>query len=377
MNINEEFPLALVPGTILAGRYKIEQVLGQGGFGITYKAMDTKLEKDFAVKEYFPDLFSYRTENIVIPFSGERTEDYDYGKKCFLAEAKTLARFIDNEAVIRIHRYFEENNTAYFVMDYFQGKSFDHYLKEKGGIIPFEEAEKLLVPVMDALAAVHSEGIIHRDVTPDNIYIKNDGKVVLLDFGSARYSLGDKSRMLDVILKPGFAPKEQYIRKGRQGKFTDIYSLGATFYFAITGKIPPDSFERLEQDELIPPRHLGVNISSEKENAILRALSVQASARFQTMDEFKDALLNGLNITVRNDDTIVFSDDPASDTLPKTVAMENSIPKTVAADNSIPKTVAADDHISKTVSAENSIPKTVATDNSIPKTVAADNSILK
>ncbi len=288
---NDDFPLALPKGTILAGQYIVNDVLGQGGFGITYKVQDYKTSKFFAIKEYFPDVFAFRKSNIAAPYPGERAENFEYGKARFLDEAKTLAQFIGNKGVVRIYSYFEENNTAYFVMDFVEGQSFDHYIKEHGGKISVNDAQKILVPVMDALTAVHSHGIIHRDVTPDNIYIKNDGSVILLDFGAARYSLGDKSRSLDVILKRGFAPKEQYSMKSKQGPFTDVYSLGATFYFAITGKRPPDSVDRVDEDELIPPRDLGVPISKSKEKAILTTLSVQAAERYKTTAEFKAALL--------------------------------------------------------------------------------------
>lgn len=294
--MDEMFPLALPEGTILAGQYVIEKVLGQGGFGITYKATDHKTNQKVAVKEFFPDTLAYREVTTVISYPGERSESYEYGKESFLQEAQTLAEFIGNENIVRIHSYFEENGTAYFVMDYIEGKSFDEYIKERGGKISVEEAKRILIPMMDALNIVHSKGIVHRDVTPDNIYLTSNGTVKLLDFGAARYSLGDKSRSLDVILKHGFAPKEQYTRRGKQGPFTDIYSLGATFYFAITGKRPPDSVERLDEDDLIPPGNLGVDITEYQENAILQALSVQPADRFQTMADFKRVLLNE-NIT--------------------------------------------------------------------------------
>ncbi|MGN0653760.1 MAG: serine/threonine protein kinase [Oscillospiraceae bacterium] len=292
MSVDEKYPLALPEGTVLAGQYTINKVLGQGGFGITYKATDYKTNEFVAVKEFFPDTLAYREVTKVISYPGERTENYEYGKEGFLQEAKTLAEFIGCENIVRIHSYFEENGTAYFVMDYIEGISFDEYLKEKGGKITCEEAEKILIPVMDALAIVHSKGIVHRDVTPDNIYITNDGVVKLLDFGAARYSLGDKSRSLDVILKHGFAPKEQYTRRGKQGPFTDVYSLGATFYFALTGRRPPDAVDRLEEDDLIPPSSLGVAITEYQEQAILHALNVSPADRYQSMTEFKNVLIN-------------------------------------------------------------------------------------
>lgn len=290
--MNDKYPLALPVGTVLAGQYIVDKVLGQGGFGITYAATDHKTGGKVAVKEFFPDTLATRTQTVVTAFSGERGESYSYGKTCFLQEAETLAKFIGNNNIVRIHSYFEENGTAYFVMDFVEGMSFDQYIKAKGGKVSYEEAKNVLIPIMDALYAVHNKGIVHRDVTPDNIFITNDGVVKLLDFGAARYSLGDKSRSLDVVLKHGFAPKEQYTRRGKQGPFTDIYSLGASFYFALTGKRPPDSVERLDEDDLIPPSSLGISIPQNAEDAILKAMSVQPADRFQTMLAFKNAILS-------------------------------------------------------------------------------------
>lgn len=291
--MSDRFPLALPEGTVLAGQYIVDKVLGQGGFGITYAATDHKTGAKVAVKEFFPDAMATRTgQTTVVPFTGERGDSYAYGKTCFLQEAETLAQFIGSENIVRIHSYFEENGTAYFVMDFVEGTSFDEYLRQHGGKVSFEEAARILIPVMDALSIVHSRGIVHRDVTPDNIYITKEGGVKLLDFGAARYSLGDKSRSLDIVLKHGFAPKEQYARRGKQGPFTDVYSLGATFYFALTGKRPPDSIERMDEDDLVPPSALGVQIDKAAEDAILLALSVQPAERFQSMAAFKDAMLN-------------------------------------------------------------------------------------
>ncbi|MCR4643135.1 MAG: protein kinase [Lachnospiraceae bacterium] len=289
--IDNKYPLALPAGTVLAGQYIVGKVLGQGGFGITYAATDHKTGKRVAVKEYFPDAMATRVErSTVLPFSGERGESFDYGRSCFLQEAETLAQFIGNENIVRIYSYFEENGTAYFVMEYVEGVAFDAYIRDHGGKIDFEDCSRILVPIMDALGAVHEKGIVHRDISPDNIYITTDGKIKLLDFGAARYSLGDKSRSLDVVLKHGFAPKEQYTRRGKQGPFTDVYALGATFYYALTGKRPPDSVERMDEDELVPPSNLGVKIGRAAESAILQALSVQPGDRFQSMAAFKMAM---------------------------------------------------------------------------------------
>ncbi len=290
--IDEKYPTALPIGTILAGQYVIDKVLGQGSFGITYKATDHKNGKKVAVKEFFPESLATRQGRTTVkPYSVERGDDFIYGRDCFLQEAETLSHFIGNENIVRVYTYFEENCTAYFVMDYVEGVALDAYIKSRGGRLGFEEAKKILFPVMDALAVVHSHGIVHRDVAPDNIYITSEGKVMLLDFGAARYSLGDRSRSLDVILKHGYAPKEQYARRGRQGPFTDVYALGATFYYAITGKCPPDSVERIDEDSLIAPSAFGVNISRSAENVLLTALNIYAEKRYQNMTDFKNALL--------------------------------------------------------------------------------------
>lgn len=286
----EAFPLALPAGTVLAEQYKIEEVLGQGGFGITYRAMDKKSQKRVAVKEFFPDTLAYREHRSVVSYPGERSENYVYGLEGFLHEAETLRILDGNENIVRIYRYFEENGTAYFVMDYIEGVSFEAYIAERGGKISVAEAKQILFPIMDALDAVHAKGIIHRDVTPDNIYITKDGVVKLLDFGAARYSLGDRSCSLDVILKHGFAPMEQYKRHGKQGAYTDIYSLAATFYYAVTGKRPPDAVERIDEESLIPPHALGIEITEVDENALLQAMRFQPYDRFQTMRAFRRAM---------------------------------------------------------------------------------------
>ncbi len=297
-----KYPLALPHGTILAGRYILGRVLGQGGFGITYVAKNYQTKEVVAVKEYFPETMATRiNSNTVSSYTDERAESFKYGMECFLNESKTLAEFIGNPNIVRVYSYFEENSTAYFVMEYVTGRSLQTYLKNNGGKISVQTAKNILFPIMDALSDVHSKGIIHRDISPDNIYITSEGKVKLLDFGSARYSLGDKSRSLDVVLKHGYAPKEQYTRRGRQGPYTDIYALAATFYRSITGKVPPDSIERMDEDDLIYPSNLGVNITKKDEDAIIKALSVYPIDRFSSMLEFKNAMTeNFINPSIPN-----------------------------------------------------------------------------
>ena len=287
----EKYPLALPLGSILYGRYIVGRVLGQGGFGITYLAQDYQTKGLVAIKEFFPDSMATRTEKITVcPLSGERGENFAYGLNSFLEEAKTMAEFIGNPNITRVDSYFEENGTGYFVMEYLDGDSFLDYIKSHGGRLGWEDTMRVALPIMDALAAMHEKGIIHRDVTPDNIYITKDGTVKLLDFGAARYSLGNVSRSLDVILKHGFAPKEQYSRHGRQGPYTDVYSLGATIYYAITGVKPDDAIERSDEDNLPLPTTLGAKISIAQEEALLKALAVAPADRYQSMTEFRAAI---------------------------------------------------------------------------------------
>ena len=288
-----KYPLALRPGSILNGRYIVGRVLGQGGFGITYIALDDKTKSRVAIKEYLPTEFAGRTAgtNRVQAYSGNREENFIFGKTRFLEEAKTLAAFIGDEHIVRIHSYFEENGTAYFAMDYVEGQPLDKYMASKGGRLTVEEANALLLPLMEALETVHARGIVHRDIAPDNIIVQPNGQAKLIDFGAARYSTGEKSKSLDVVIKHGFAPYEQYMRRGRQGPFTDVYAMGATYYYAITGKVPPDAVERMEKEDLILPRTLGAKISDGAQSVLLKALDVTAANRYQTMGDFRTELL--------------------------------------------------------------------------------------
>lgn len=217
------YPLALPCGSILAGQYLVGRALGQGGFGITYAARDLKAQTSVAIKEYFPEGLAVRTAGTTRVLSGgpQQEESFAYGKGKFLEEARTLARFNEHPGIVSVRSYFEENGTGYFAMERLDGVSLLQYLRDAGGRLPWEAACDLLLPVFDALDTVHAAGIIHRDISPDNIFICREGSVKLLDFGAARYVFGEKSQSLSVILKHGYAPVEQYSRRGRQGPWTD------------------------------------------------------------------------------------------------------------------------------------------------------------
>lgn len=298
-NVWEKYPAALPKGSILAGQYIIQNVLGQGGFGITYLAEDIQLKINVAVKEFFPESLVMRQSETptVTAYSGGRLENFSYGIQSFLEEARVLAQFQGDPNIVGVRSYFEENGTAYFVMDYVEGINFKTYIQEHGGRLSWDEAWEILSPVMDALSTVHRKGVIHRDVTPDNILIASDHTVKLLDFGAARYNVGDRSQSMDVVLKAGYAPKEQYTRKGRQGPYTDVYSVAACFYAALCGYLPPESLDRMEEDDLVPLSTRGVKLPEDAEKAILIGLEVNPADRFQTMETFKYALMGGTDQT--------------------------------------------------------------------------------
>ena len=288
-----KYPLALHPGSILNGRYILGHVLGQGGFGVTYIAWDDSMKERVAIKEYLPTDFAGRSTGSpsVQVYSGDRAENFEYGKAQFLEEAKTLAAFIGCAGIVRVYSYFEENGTAYLSMEYVDGLPLDKYMAAQGGRLSPAEAKRLLLPLMESLEQVHAKGIVHRDIAPDNILVTRDGTAKLIDFGAARYSTGEKSKSLDVILKHGFAPYEQYMRRGRQGPWTDVYAMAATYYYAVTGKIPTEAVERKEEDTLIAPSTLGAKLGDEAEEVLLRALEVSAHDRYQSMGEFRRAML--------------------------------------------------------------------------------------
>ena len=213
------YPLALPCGSILAGQYLVGRALGQGGFGITYAARDLKEQTGVAIKEYFPEGLAMRTAGTTHVSSGgpQQEEGFAYGKEKFLEEARTLARFNGHPGIVGVRSYFEENGTGYFAMERLDGINLLQHLKDAGGTLPWEAACGLLLPVLEALDVVHAAGIIHRDISPDNIFLCRDGSIKLLDFGAARYVFSEKSQSLSVILKHGYAPAEQYSRRGRQG----------------------------------------------------------------------------------------------------------------------------------------------------------------
>jgi len=291
----------LPEGAKLNDRYVVGRVLGHGGFGITYIGLDTKLDTRVAIKEYLPSDISTRAlgETTVSTFSGDKYDAYVYGLGRFIDEAKTLAKYNAHQCIVSINDYFEENNTAYIVMEYLDGISLAQYLKRSNGRISYEETLEIMSPVIDALREVHSHGMIHRDVSPDNIFITKDKQIKLLDFGAARHAMGEKSKSLSVVLKPGYAPPEQYYTKGRQGAWTDIYAVAATMFKCLTGDNPPEAMERMSEEDDNFLSKLDFLQNKQIKDVIGKALSLRTEDRFQNVMRFYDYLTNKAKIPVQ------------------------------------------------------------------------------
>ena len=295
----EENLHCLRKGTRLIGRYTIEGVLGQGGFGITYLGIDELHEKKVAIKEFFPQGIVTRNieyqDTVTVTFVGEK-DNYEKGKERFLKEARTMAKFSKDEGIVKALDFFEINNTAYIVMEYLEGITLKQYLRENQRIAP-EDLIELLVPLIESLDEIHSQGMIHRDISPDNIMVLPDGRIKLMDFGAARdyTEFGEKS--LSIVLKPGYAPPEQYQTHGVQGPWTDIYALCATMYKCITGENPPDAIERVMDDSLKKISEFGIAIPPQEEAAIIKGMSVSAKDRYQDIKDFCEDLYGGYEET--------------------------------------------------------------------------------
>lgn len=242
-------PTTLASGSVLQGRYAVGRVIGKGGFGITYLAYDIKHEEKIAIKEYYPYGVALRSpETTVVSVTSEETADvFKKGAEKFYDEARLVAAFNGNPSIVSVYDFFYENDTVYYTMEYLEGMTLKDYV-DKNGVITAGQAVLVAERISSALMTAHSSNILHRDISPDNIMICNDGKIKLLDFGAARQVVANASQSLSVILKQGFAPLEQYQKKGRQGPWTDIYSLGATLYYAMTKDIPDDPMSRFEDD---------------------------------------------------------------------------------------------------------------------------------
>ena len=281
--------------TRLIGRYTIKSVLGQGGFGITYLGMDELYQRKVAIKEFFPQgIVTRNTEyedTVTVTFVEEKA-DYEKGKERFLKEARTMAKFSKDEGIVKVLDFFEINNTAYIVMEYLEGITLKQYIRENQRITS-EELVRLLVPLIESLDEIHSQGMIHRDISPDNIMVLSDGRIKLMDFGAARDYTKFGGKTLSIVLKPGYAPPEQYQTHGIQGPWTDIYALCATMYKCITEETPPDAIDRVIDDHLKKISEFGITIPPKVESVIIKGMSVSAKDRYQDIKDFCEDLYGG------------------------------------------------------------------------------------
>ncbi len=279
----------LTPGTILNNNYLIGKALGQGGFGITYIAWDLNAWRIVAVKEYYPSGLVTRERGVFVsPIDDEARTKLKKGVNLFFKEALILGNFSVHPNIVNVLHFFRQNNTAYIVMEYINGKSLKDYLQARGGSISFTEAMQILCPIMLALDDLHHTGLLHRDIAPDNIYLTVDGHAKLLDFGAARFSFGEETQNIASVIKPGYAPLEQYAGSGsEQGSWTDVYAMGATFYRALTGKIPTAAADRAMGRPLQSPKELGATLPDAADKAIMRALNMKPEERYVSMYSFE------------------------------------------------------------------------------------------
>lgn len=278
----------LAPATKLqGGAFTIGKVLGQGGFGITYLGSDARLQRLVAIKEFFPQ-GCVRQHVTVHPTGAVTSAGYAAAKSKFLDEARVLAQF-QHPGIVHIYGFFEENNSAYVVMEYLKGKTLAALVQERGPL-PEWEALSYAEKIGAALAVVHGAGLLHRDIKPDNVIVTDDGRVVLVDFGTAREFAAAKTRHMTAMLTPGYAPLEQYGQHARFGPFTDTYALGATLYHLLTGQLPPPATDRAAGVDLAPPQRVNRNISPHVGDAIVWAMQVRADKRPQQVADFLRAL---------------------------------------------------------------------------------------
>lgn len=284
-------PQVLPLRTILNGKYLLGRMIGQGGFGIIYLGWDLNLEMKLAIKEYYPSGFVTRdcTQSaMVTSYTGEEQAFFSRGLEKFIDEAKRLAKFYALPGIVSVRDYFQENGTAYIVMEFIEGLTLREYLKEQGERLAPEEILEMMRPVLDSLCIVHQQGIIHRDISPDNLMIDQQGKIHLLDFGAAREFEREGSQT--ILLKHGYAPYEQYQSRGNQGPWTDVYALCATIYRCITGEVPPEAPSRVPKDPLQKPSSLGVSLSHAQEAALMKGLAVDWESRWRSVEELGAAL---------------------------------------------------------------------------------------
>ncbi len=286
-------PTHLVAGTILLNRYIVGKVLGQGSCGITYMGYDILHMELRAIKEYLPTLLTLRAADklaVTLDSKPEARPAFREGYRRFIEEGEALKAFCGDAGIVHVHECIEANDTAYIIMSLIKGQPLGDYLAGLPHRMNFNDAIRLMMPVLGALSRVHHAGMLHRDVTPDNILVDDEGKAWLIDFGTARYVVAEKIRNPAIALTDGFAPCEQHYSLAAQGSWTDIYGAAAVLYYIMAGQAPPESLARIHRDSLIAPSRLDVDIPDYAEAALLKALAVRANERYQRISEFVNDL---------------------------------------------------------------------------------------
>lgn len=286
-----EQPHYLMPGTILGNHFLVGTAIGAGGFGITYRCFDITLGVAVAVKEFYPAGLVNRApgETAVGLLSGDKKEKYQEQLSRFLMEAQSIAQFGKAKDIVNVYDFFEENNTAYIIMEYIDGVLMKDYL-EKQGRLDADVALNIIAPVIDAVKKIHAKGIIHRDISPDNVFISGEDSIKVFDFGAAQLNDSSAGMAAEKVIKVGYSAPEQYRDNSKQGYFTDIYSVGAILYQMLTGIKPTESTEREFKDDLKSPAELGVRIEPNIDRAVMEAMAVKPELRFQSIQQFEDAL---------------------------------------------------------------------------------------
>ena len=276
----------LCPGTILHNRYTVGQVLGHGGFGITYMAWDKRHNIIMAIKEYYPSDLVNRvpgTQNVLL-FTGSRQKEYDHGLMRFLDEARKMEQFSNHQNMNQVYACFEENNTAYIVVEYLDGITLSDFIKQNS--INVKRAVEIIAHVCTALKAIHQANFVHRGVNPNEIFLCADGAVKLLASGAMLFP-SDAEQEVPIIIWPGFSPPEQYERAGTQDSQTDIYAVGATLYYMLMGVKPEESVNRMIEDTLVAPQEIDASIPKQIGNTIMKAMALDKRLRYNSISEFE------------------------------------------------------------------------------------------
>lgn len=293
----------LAPLNILQGRYLLGRVLGEGGFGITYIALDLKTKQRVAIKELFVSQLSRREHGSTV-IIGDYAANKTYYEECmrkFRMEAEILKKLENTSGIVRILDHFPENNTAYLVMEYLDGDELILYLKKRGGKIPVKEAFSMLRAPMKSMIELHRMGVYHRDISPENIQYLKNGSVKIMDLGGAKNVSRGGPQTSMVMVKHGYAPPEQYTIGYKIGAWMDVYAMAATLYRCITGQIPASAPSRIQNPEkLKSPLQLGVDISPELNDVIMRGLEMNVEKRYLDMREFYTALKQAGATSVQN-----------------------------------------------------------------------------